>query len=119
MTHNTHAGDVTIQLGSAGEVVLKPSLDAAMTLSAMPGGIVKMVERCMNFEFDAIMKVVVCGIGSNSKDLPQLVYEAGLSELSPQCILFLNVLVNGGKMPSADDEAEGAEGGDPLANSSH
>lgn len=110
------AGDVIVQLGEH-EVVLRPTLKAAISLSSQRGGITTMVQRCLDFEFDAIHSVILAGLeGKGSKDLPELVYSAGLINLSAICIKFLHVVANGGR-PLGDDE-EGAEEGGPLENSS-
>ncbi len=114
--HNTHSGDVMINLTDNGEVALKPTLDAAIRLSSAPGGINKMVDRCVNYEFDAILTVVQVGIGENSKDLPGIVFRTGMIELAPSCIEFLHVIANGGR--SLSDKPEQKEDGTPLANSS-
>lgn len=110
---NTHSGDVMINLTGHGEVALKPTLDAAIRLSSLPGGINKMVDRCLNYEFDAILTVVQTGLGEQSKDLAGIVYKSGMIELAPQCIHFLHVIANGGR-PLTDE----SEDNDPLANSS-
>lgn len=110
------AGDVVVQLGEH-EVTLRPTLKAAMTLSGQRGGITTMVQRCLDFEFDAIYTVVLAGLGGeNSKDLPELVYSAGLINLSAICIKFLHIVANGGR-PLGEDESEGDEKA-PLEKSS-
>lgn len=114
--NNTHSGDVMINLADNGEAALKPTLDAAIRLSNMPGGINKMVDRCLNYEFDAILTVVQVGLGENSKDLPQIVFKTGMLELAPSCIEFLHVIANGGRPIS--DTPENEEDSGPLGNSS-
>lgn len=103
------AGDVHITLGDT-DVTLRPSLKAAMALSGRQGGIVDMVNRCVNLEFAAIHDVIVAGMGGKtSKDLQQLIFEAGLGDLAAPCIQYLNVLANGGRAVHAD-EGEDDEG---------
>lgn len=110
------AGDVVVQLGEH-SVTLRPSLKAAITLSGQRGGITTMVQRCLDFEFDAIHTVVLAGLGGeNSKDLPELVYSAGIMNLAPICITFLHIVANGGR-PLGSDEGEGDEKS-PLEKSS-
>lgn len=110
------AGDVVVKLGEH-ELTLRPTLKAAMSLSSQRGGITTLVQRCLDLEFDAIFAVVLAGMeGKNSKDLPELVYSAGMLKLSPICIKFLHIVANGGR-PIGDDEEEGEEKS-PLENSS-
>ena len=110
------AGDIQIKLGE-NDIVLRPSLQACQALASVRGGIADMTSRCLNLEFDAIYQVVLAGMGgTKSKDLPGLIYEAGLIPLSEPCIRFLQVVANGGQPLS--DEGEDDEGGAPLGNSS-
>lgn len=112
------AGNVVVMLGEH-EVTLRPSLKAAITLSNQRGGITAMVQRCLDFEFDAIHTVVLAGLGGeNSKDLPELVYSAGLINLSAICIKFLHIVANGGRPLGDDDEDGEGEEKAPLENSS-
>lgn len=108
------AGDVPVTLGEH-DLVLRPTLKAATVLSSGRGGITTMTQRCLDLEFDAIQSVIVAGIGGKmSKDLPELVFKAGLIDLSTVCITFLHVLANGGRPLSADD-AEEDDSKAPLA----
>lgn len=115
------SGDVKIELDGHGVVYLRPTLDAAIKLSSMPGGIAKVVDRCMSYEFDAILSVISYGLGGPSKELPSVVYKTGMVTLAPACIHYLHVLANGGKPISDDDDDDdddNEEQHDPLANSS-
>lgn len=93
------------------EMVMKPTLEAAITLSSSAGGITGMVERCLNYDFDAIHAVMVAGVGYSS-DLKERVYKEGMINLAPRCIEFLHVLANGGRSIVHDEEEE--ESDDPL-----
>lgn len=104
MDHNIGSGDVEIELADKGKFNLKPTLGAAIKLSGVQGGLTRMVERCLSLEFDAILTVVVNGLGSNSKDLPDLIYKTGLLNLSDPCIKFLHILANGGRPLSIEGE---------------
>jgi len=106
------AGDVEITLGDH-QLVLKPTLQAAISLSSAQGGISTLVNRCLNLEFDALHQVIAAGLGSNSKDLQQLIYTTGMIQVSPVCIKFLTILANGGRMRD-EEESEAQETG-PLS----
>lgn len=111
------AGDVLITLGDQ-EVILKPTLKAATVLSNGQGGITRMVQRCLDFEFDAIHTVILAGLGmKGSKDLFELIYQAGLINLAPHCIQFLHVVANGGR-PTGDAEEEEEDEKAPLESGS-
>ena len=107
------AGDVVLDLAGQ-EVILKPTLQAAIALSNGRGGITGMVQRCLDFEFDAIHAVVLAGLGQRgSKDLPELIFKAGLLQVSPACIRFVHIVANGGR-PVSDEENDGEEDNAPL-----
>lgn len=110
----TGAGDVKIFLEGHGEEVMRPTLDACRRLSSVNGGINKMIERCRNLEFEAIYTVIVAGLGTDSKTLPELIYKTGLLKLHSPCIDFLIVVSNGGR-PLVESEEEDK---DPLVKSS-
>lgn len=110
------AGDVKIDLVDHGEVTLRPTLDACRRLSSGPGGINKMVERCKDWEFEAILAVITAGLGRNSKELPDLIFKTGMLTLAPACIDFLFIISNGGR--ALGDTGESGESKDPLEKSS-
>jgi len=110
------AGDISLSLNEH-EIVLHPTLRAATTLSSSQGGITRMVERCLQLEFEAIYAVILAGMGGKqSKDLRELVYAKGMLDLSPICIRFLHILANGGRPLTPDEEPESDD--DPLEESS-
>lgn len=111
------AGNVVIKLGDQ-EVTLRPSLQAAITLSGGRGGMSVLTERCLNLEFAAIQSIIIAGMGGKtSKDLPELIYQAGILDLSAPCIKFLHIVSNGGRPIDDDDDDEGG-GESPLENGS-
>ena len=102
------AGDVVINLDGE-EVTLRPTLEACTTLSRIQGGIHAQVQRCLALEFDAILAVIVAGLGmrgNGSKDLPGKVFKSGLIQLSAPCISFLHIVANGGRPLGEDQEEE-------------
>jgi len=107
------AGNVPITLdGEDRELV--PSLGACTFLSRQGGGLMGLVQRCGALDMDAIVMVIAQGLGlmgQGSKDLPNLVYRTGVSDLAGPCIRFINILANGGKPPSEEDAADAD--GDP------
>ncbi len=110
------SGDVALQLGD-NDVVLRPTLKACMSLSNQRGGVTGMVQRCLDFEFDAIHSVIVAGMdGKTSRDLPELIFKTGLIELSSTCIKFLHIVANGGRPLGEVEDEEKEE--PPLENSS-
>ena len=91
---------VEILLGSI-SVRLVPSLKAVETLST-DKGLGHLAERCRNLEFAAIKQVIVTGMGltgNGAKELPELLYKAGLANLAPLCLDYLTILANGGQLP--------------------
>lgn len=110
------SGDVTLQLGDD-DFTLRPTLKACMSLSNQRGGVTAMVQRCLDFEFDAIHSVIVAGMdGKTSRDMPELIFKTGLVNLAAPCIKFLNNVANGGRPLGEEDE--GDKDTDPLESSS-
>ena len=100
------AGDIVLDLDGH-KLTLRPSLQAAIALSSGRGGITGMVQRCLDFEFDAIHTVILAGLGQKgSKDLRELIFKAGLITLGPHCIRFLHIVANGGRPVSDEEEDE-------------
>lgn len=108
-------GDVTIILDGR-EVQLKPTFMAAQTISRMNGGIKGTIEKVLAVDVDTICSVVAIGMGFHGnrrapQDLPQQIYEAGLTDDSggivAQVALYLRVLASGGRMPK--DRTEGGQ----------
>lgn len=101
------AGDVTINLLDAAGVpesmTLKPSFHAARTLSAQSGGLIGTLDRIARLDMDVIVQVVQLGVGGRDKNLPERVYNTGLSDeeggVAERCIAYVRVLMNGGRAP--------------------
>lgn len=106
------AGDVNIKTGKL-DLTLKCSLRAAQTLSRN-NGLQGAVQRCVALEFETIHEVIVQGIGKNAKELPALIYDAGLRNLNGPCITFLTNLANGGKPPKDEEDEGPLEDGDGV-----
>lgn len=101
-------GNVTIELGGQ-EMVLKPSLGAAMAISALGGnrGISEVLQRVVHYDVETVVKVIQAGLGNNARELPDLVYKAGLSVLVPKLVTYITNLTNGGRdmsVAKADEE---------------
>lgn len=115
------AGDVNINL-AGNDIVLKPTLFAVTVLSRGSGGLTRLATRCLDLEFSAIQEVIVAGMGGKgSKDLPEMIYQAGIINLSEVCIRFINNISNGGRPLGDDDNADSDDKGEtnsPLDGSS-
>lgn len=125
------SGNVVITLldvhGQPEEFELKPSYQAAKTLSAQSGGLLKLLERIGTLDLDAITQVVALGMGYGTQtrrgppDLAERIWRTGVDDtsggLAERCVLYIRVLMAGGRMPSDDDveEHDGAE--DPTGES--
>ena len=115
------SGDITVTLGDQ-ELVLRPSLDAALTLSRQAGGIRLAINKVLDMDLDTIVAVIRLGVGREEakrlKNLDRLIYENGLldaqGELVTRCIEYLSNLARGGRPADAIDEQDG--GGDTSAD---
>lgn len=118
-------GEVEIALldaaGNPEKLVLRPSYGAARTISAQAGGLLGAMERVARGDVDAAVQVVQLGLGYHGNarppaDLAERIWSTGFSDDSggvlERCILFLRVLMSGGKMPA---EQKAAEDGGPNA----
>lgn len=109
------AGNVDVTL--LGEThVLKPTLDAAMTLSRQHGGLMDLIQQIGRMDFDAIVLVLQKGLGlsgDDAKALPEKVYATGLLSLVAPCTKYVHVLLNGGRQPGK--KGDDSEGNPPSA----
>ncbi len=106
----THA-IVDIKLGEY-SLQLMPSLAALEQLSN-GSGLEDIAKKVSNLEFDAIKKVIIVGLGlsgNGAKELPQLIYQTGLTNLAPLCITYINLLANGGRLTPSEEEAMARNG---------
>jgi hypothetical protein len=106
------AGIVSIEL-DGDDVVLRPSLQAAQTISRQSGGISAAVAAVGRFDFDVIVSVVTLGLGVTGKDakaIPEKVWRTGLTDLVGPVTKFLTIIANGGRPIDGDG---GEEDGDP------
>jgi hypothetical protein len=105
------AGNVPIMLGGK-EHVMVPTLEACMALSKWAGGAGPLIRRLIGQDFDAICEVISIGCGFTSmterKLIAEAVYQTGTIGVAADCILFVRVVNNGGRIP--DDDNEGGEG---------
>lgn len=104
------AGNVAITLDGE-DVVLRPTLKAAQTISRQTGGIIGAIEAVSRFDFDVLASVIALGLDRPVKDVVDDVWRTGVSELAPRAIKFLGILANGGR--PVDKEQGGEEEGDP------
>ena len=103
------AGDVVIIIDGE-EQTMRPTLRAATEISRMTGGISGAIQRCASFDVDVIVRIVTLGLNltpNGAKALPEKLYRTGYSEITPTCIRFLGILLNGGRPPNEEDTDEG------------
>jgi len=104
------AGDVMLDL--AGEkVTLRPTLNAALKISSMTGGIMAAVNACARFDANIIVSVVALGLDKKEDEVAQKVFDAGFGDVAPSVIDYLTRLNNGGRAVEKDDKKPGGEGG--------
>jgi hypothetical protein len=99
-------GNITFNIGDE-EFVLKPSVHAMQSLSRQFGGLQPVLEALQILNFDAIVAVVIAGLGnhySNPKvrqELTEKLFEAGISDdtgrIQNACARFVLTLTRGGR----------------------
>jgi len=104
-------GQVTITL-DGDEVTLVPSANALLALSRKHGGLVGLSRALQNMEVDAFVDVIATSVpgitAEQKKNLPEVVFAAGIVGLSDPLSVFLGNLARGGKPESATaGEGEG------------
>lgn len=94
------SGNVTITLDGE-DVVLKPSLKAAQTISKTSGGIISAVQAVGRFDFETMVTVIALGLGKTGtrdvQELAEKVYTTGVTELVEPVTKFLTIIANGGR----------------------
>lgn len=92
---------------------LVPTYRALEQISQRFGGHVKAIESIRSLDVQAMVLVTKAGVpklkDAEVKELPRLIYEAGVVKASVPLIQFLAVLANGGKPLPDGDEEEGGE----------
>lgn len=106
------AGNVEITLGGE-QLTLRPTLQAALTVSRQGGGIRGAMTRAMDMDLDTLVMVIRAGIGTDEakrlKNLDTMVFEAGLTDAGGAVVSrvmeFLANLARGGRPVDAVDGA--------------
>lgn len=113
------AGDVPITI-DGNDVVLRPTLEACLSINKNYGNLQTALNRLIAFDFDTTCDIIKIGLGLNpnqAKDLPKAVFEAGVIDLRPACLDFIHNILNGGRPIETDENGEAAAP-DPLAKPS-
>jgi hypothetical protein len=121
------AGDVPITLDGI-EMVLKPTWQAAQTISRMNGGIMGAIDKVVKLDIETIVAIVQVGLGYGMgkrapPDLAERIWRSGLTDergfMVERCVTYLRTLANGGKPPPVSEEDEentdAADGKEPVA----
>ncbi len=111
------AGDISILLADK-EQVMRPTLEACMAISKLAGGAHNVINRLLALDFDMICEVIALGTGYTSlkerQIIQQSVYATGTINLFGDCVLFVRIINNGGRMPD-DGGGEEVEPDAPLS----
>lgn len=121
-TYPPGAGDVTMELGDI-TLVLKPTLNAGMSISRQAGGIRGAIDKVMAMDLDTILAVIRVGVGPKEAkhprlaNLDELVYTNGLldsqGEVLGKVVEFLTNIARGGRPQATEDDKDGEEDQDP------
>lgn len=107
-------GEVSITLAGA-PVTLVPTLGAAIRLNAAYGNFGSLLEKLDRYDLQAAADVVHHGLGRTDADKARTmeeVFSTGMVGLTPDLVVYVIRLANGGK-PLSDNE-EGAKNGAPF-----
>ncbi len=103
------------------EVILKPTLRAASTISRNFSGFAAARQALVAEQMDAVVFILRLGLNlsdRDARDLPERVYKNGITaELLIPLIKYVAVLGNGGR-PLPDEPEDGASGGETSGGSS-
>lgn len=119
--YSPESGEVGITLEGA-EYTLRPTLDAALTLSRQAGGIRAAITRVLDLDLDTIISVIRLGIGraeaKKLKNLDRIIWENGLldsqGELVLRCVEYLSNLARGGRPEGSSGGGDGDDSSDPT-----
>lgn len=103
------------------EKTLTPTFGAARAISARYGGVGPAIDRVLKLEHEIVLDIVALGLGyfppkSPPKELGEQVWRTGLTDdtggLAHHCVVFLQMIAGGGRLPSrgADEEGDGPAG---------
>src|ERR1044072_3239262 len=89
-------GNIKITLDGE-EYELRPTLNAALTISRLSGGIRGAIDAVLKMDIDVVVKIVQLGLATQVakqfKDLPQTVWESGMTDtqgqLASKCVEYL------------------------------
>lgn len=94
------AGNVTITLDGQ-EVILRPTLRAAQTLSKQNGGLMAAVNAVARFDIEVMTSVIALGLDirkpAEINDMAEKVYSTGMADLVEPVTQYLSILANGGR----------------------
>lgn len=118
-----HSGEVTIKLLQK-EIVLKPTLSAAMAISTKFGGFAPVVTNLLNLHLPTMAYVIHHGCGREKgrpEDLNEKIWMTGTLNLASDLTTYVTMLSNGGrpiedrKGEEDEDESEESEEGNASA----
>jgi hypothetical protein len=97
------------------EMVLLPTFGAARAITQQFGGVHAAIERVLRADIEAVAEIVAFGLGyylptkKPPKDLLERIWRTGMGDdsggVSQYCLIFLHMIMSGGKMPEEDAEA--------------
>lgn len=99
-----------IELTLDGEtVVLRPTLEAAITVDEQLGGFVEAFRQVGAFKLSAYVVIVAAGLGRRPNEVKTQVYNTGLASLAVPVTHYVTLLSNGGRQPeeAGKDRAAG------------
>ena len=104
-------GDVPITIDGE-ELVLRPTLQAALGISRLHNDIQLTGRQIMNMDLDTIISVVAFGLGVKvTQKLQEQVWRTGQFDIRLPLMQFMNVINNGGRPPKQveDDEEDDSD----------
>lgn len=99
----SNMGEVEISLGGV-KHVLRCSLRAARTVSALSGGFSAAYQGLSGYNLAVYVAIVAAGLDKRGNDAAQIerqVYETGLEALTAPLSKYLGLLMNGGRETTA------------------
>lgn len=100
-------GDVPITIDGE-ELVLRPTLQAALGISRLHNDIQLTGRQIMNMDLDTIISVVAFGLGVKvTQKLQEQVWRTGQFDIRLPLMQFMNVINNGGRPPKQVEDDEG------------
>lgn len=92
------------------KINLKPSAGAMFDLASKYGDLAAVMRKCASFDPEVSVEILIAGHepfrSLKRKEVNEMLFNAGIIEIMPTLMKFVNLLMSGGKFPKEEAEKE-------------